>query len=74
VVNQDMPSMAANAKSILFGNFQNYIVRDTLGLQIAVLHERFADQLQTAWSAYMRTDGHLISGGTPIRYYANSST
>jgi HK97 family phage major capsid protein len=73
-INQSMPSMAANAKSILFGNFSNYIIRDTRGMQITVLRERFADSLQVAWLAYMRTDGRLISGGTPIRYYQNSAT
>jgi hypothetical protein len=57
-----MPVIAANAKSILFGDFNNYIVLDTLGLQIVVPHERFADQLQTARNACMWSDGHLIPG------------
>ncbi len=74
VINQDMPIMAAGAKSVLFGHFSNYIVRDTLGLQMVVLRERYADQLQVAWNAFMRSDGRLVSGGYPIRYYQNSFT
>lgn len=73
-INQSMPVMAANAKSILFGNFSNYIIRDVLGMQMMVLRERFADSLQVAWLAYMRSDGKLISAASPIKYYANSAT
>ena len=73
-VNQDVPAMAANAKSILFGDFSNYIIRDTLGLQMMVLRERYADLLQVAWIAYMRSDGKLVSGAAPIKYYANSAS
>jgi HK97 family phage major capsid protein len=74
VINQDMAPMAANAKSILFGDFSNYIIRDILGLQIMVLRERFADFLQVAFQAYTRADGRLISAAQPIKYYANSAT
>ncbi|HBK06397.1 MAG TPA: phage major capsid protein [Acetobacteraceae bacterium] len=72
-VNQDLPLMVANAKSILFGDFSNYVIRDTLGLRVMVLRERFADYLQVAWMAYARTDGKLISAASPVRYYQNSS-
>jgi len=34
VVNNDMPVMAADAKSILFGDFSNYFIRDVLGVQL----------------------------------------
>jgi HK97 family phage major capsid protein len=73
-INQSMAVMAANAKSVLFGNFQNYIIRDVLGMQMMVLRERFADSLQVAWLAFMRSDGKLISAGSPIKYFANSAT
>lgn len=73
-INQSMAVMAANAKSVLFGNFSNYIIRDVLGMQMLVLRERFADSLQVAWLAFMRTDGKLISAASPIKYYANSAT
>ena len=71
-----MPVMAANAKSILFGDFSNYVIRDTLGLQIMVLRERYADQLQVAWSAWMRSDGACLSpaAGGSLKYFQNSAT
>jgi len=74
VINQQMPVMAANAKSILYGDFSNYLIRDTLGMQIAVLRERYADLLQVVWMAYQRTDGRLISAASPIKYFQNSAT
>lgn len=75
VINNDVPVMAANAKSILFGDFSNYFIRDALDVQVVRLSERFMDNLQQAFIAFQRTDGNLIDGGThPIKYYANSAT
>lgn len=75
VINNDMAVMAANAKSILFGDFSNYIVRDVLGVQIMRLTERYADFLQVGYLAFARADGALIDAGThPVAFYANSAT
>jgi HK97 family phage major capsid protein len=74
VVNQDVASMAANAKSILFGNFNNYIIRDTLDVQMLVLRERYADFLQVGYIAFCRSDGRLVSAANPIVWYQNSAT
>lgn len=75
VINQDVAVMAANAKSILFGNFQKYFIRDTKGFTILRLSERFADYHQVAFLAFMRTDGRVMDAGTdPIKYYTNSAT
>lgn len=58
VINQDMPVPAANAKSILFGDFnQGYIIRDVLGIQVTRLDERYADALQVGFFAFARADG-----------------
>ena len=43
VVNQDMAVMAANARSILFGDFSRFFVRDVQDVQIMRLTERYAD-------------------------------
>lgn len=56
--NDDMPAMAANAKSILFGDFfAGYVIRDVLGIQMLRLEERYADFLQVGFLAFLRTDG-----------------
>jgi len=57
VLNQDMPVPAANAKSILFGDFnQGYIIRDVIGIQVTRLDERYADALQVGFFAFARSD------------------
>jgi HK97 family phage major capsid protein len=75
VVNNDMAVMAANAKSILFGDFSNYYIRDITGAQLLRLEERYAEFLQVAFLAFERHDGTLVDAGQgPIKYYANSAT
>lgn len=74
LINQDVAAMAANAKSILFGNFSNYIIRDVMGLRITRLNELFSTNGQVGFIAFQRTDGRLVSAATPIRWYANSAT
>ena len=75
VTNQDMPVMAANAKSILYGNFNNYIIRDiSTSMQMMVLRERYADYLQVGYICFTRSDGNLVSAANPIMYFQNSAT
>jgi HK97 family phage major capsid protein len=73
-INQDVAVMAANAKSVAFGNFSNYIIRDILGLRVTRLNERFAENGQIAFIAFQRTDGRLVSAAAPIKFYTNSAT
>lgn len=74
VINNDMPAMAANAKSILFGDFERaYVIRDVLGVQLLRLTERYADYLQVGFAAYARSDATLQDAGA-VRAYANSAT
>jgi HK97 family phage major capsid protein len=75
ILNPDMPVPAANAKSIAFGDFSNYFVRDALDVQVIRLNERFMDNLQVAFLAFMRSDGNLINAGTgPVKYFQHSAT
>jgi HK97 family phage major capsid protein len=72
VINQNMPVMAASAKSILFGDFSTYVVRDVQGgLVIRRLVERRALEDQVSFLAFMRSDGRKISASTAntiVRY------
>jgi HK97 family phage major capsid protein len=75
IINQDMPVMAASAKSILFGDFSNYKIRDVLGMQMLRLEERYADYLQVGFLGFSRHDGALVDAGSaPIKYYQNAAT
>lgn len=76
VINQDMPVMAANAKSILFGDFSQYMIRDVMDVLIL----RFTDSAyakfgQVGFLAWARADGRLISASnSAINYLQNSAT
>ena len=59
VINQSVATMAASAKSILFGDFSRYIIRDVSGIQLVRMDERYADYLQVGFYAFQRTGGKI---------------
>jgi len=74
-VNNNVAVMAANAKSILFGAFKEYTIRDVLG----VLLQRYDDSAyakkgQIGFNAWARTGGNLIDNGGAVKAYQNSAT
>lgn len=75
IINQDMATMAANAKSVLFGAFKKYKQRQVMDLTIF----RFTDSAftlngQVGFCAFQRAGGNLIDAGGAVKYYANSAT
>lgn len=75
VTNQDMATMAANAKSIGFGDWKRYKIRIAKDVTLLRLNERYADQLQVAFLMFLRADARLLDAGTnPVKYYQNSAT
>lgn len=74
-INQHMPVMAANAKSVAFGDFSNYYIRRVAGAQVLRLTERYADANQTGFLAFQRWDGNLVDAGThPVKVFQNSAS
>ena len=74
VVNQHMANMAASARSILFGDFKGYKVRDVMDVSMF----RFTDSAytkkgQVGFMAWMRTGGNLADVGA-IRAFVNAAT
>lgn len=59
-VNPDMASIAASAKSVLFGDFSKYTVRVVRDLRIQRLVERYADYNQVGFIGFMSADGELM--------------
>jgi HK97 family phage major capsid protein len=73
-INQDMPVMAANAKSIAFGDFNAaYVIRRVQGTQVLRLNERFADALQVGFLSFARYDGN-VDDANAAKLYVNSAT
>lgn len=61
IVNNDVADIANNAKSVLFGDFSKYIIRDVIGTSVRVLNERYAELGSVAFLAYARADGALTN-------------
>jgi len=72
-INQDIAAMAANAKSMLFGDFSKYIVRDVMAITLLRLEERYAEVGQVGFIAFSRADGRAINANA-LKYYQNSAT
>jgi HK97 family phage major capsid protein len=67
--NNDMATVAVNAKSMLFGQLKKYMIRAVKELAIVRLNERFADYGQVAFIGFARYDGDLLDAGThPVTY------
>lgn len=74
VINQDVAVMAANAKSILFGDFSKYIVRDVIGAQLFRFDDSAYVKLgQIGFLMWARCGGNLTDTAA-VKYYQNSAT
>lgn len=72
-INQDVAAVAASAKSILFGDFGKYIIRDAGPVRFVRLDERYADVDKTGFVALARIDGDLLVS-TAIKYLINATS
>lgn len=70
---EDVATMAASAKSILFGDFTAYYIRDVKQMAIRRLDERYAEKLQSGFLAWLRSDGALIDTAA-VKHYANAAS
>lgn len=75
VTNDDVAVMAASAKSIAFGDFKKYMLRDVAG---SVMMRRFDDSAfalngQVGFCGWLRTGGNLVDTAA-VKVYINSAT
>lgn len=61
IINNDMETAASGKKSILFGDFSKYLIRDVADIQVMVLRERWAEALSVGFIAFSRNDGVLLN-------------
>lgn len=74
VVNQDVAVMAAGARSIAFGDFSYYYIRDTMDISMF----RFTDSAyaklgQVGFLAWMRSGGNLLDLGA-VKLFVNAAS
>jgi HK97 family phage major capsid protein len=71
--NPDIAPMSASAKSILFGDFSRFLVREVRPISILRLEERFAESGAVGFLLFVRTDSRLLDASA-VKYYQNSAT
>lgn len=75
VVNQYVAAMAASAKSILFGDFSKYLVRDVMDTTIFRMNDSaYTLKGQVGFVGFARSGANMVDNGGAIRYFANSAT
>lgn len=69
-INNDMDSApAATKKTVLYGDFSNYWIRDVQDIFLVRFNERFMDAYQVGFAALYRGDGRIVDAGThPLKY------
>ena len=69
-INQDMQSSVATAtKTMMFGDFSKYKIRDVADIRFRMLDQRWAELDQVGFVAFFRTDGALLNAGTnPVKH------
>lgn len=75
VINDDMAVMAASAKSIAFGDFSKYTIRDVAGTTTLRRFDdsAFALSNQVGFCGWTRSGGNLLDTAA-VRVYVNSAT
>jgi HK97 family phage major capsid protein len=72
-ISDDVPAMAASAKSILFGDISYYWIADRVGRTMQRLVELYAANGQVGFRMYERVDGKLILPEAVVHYQNSAS-
>lgn len=74
-INQDVAQMAASAKSIAFGDFTYYKIRDVMDIQMFRFNDSAYTKLgQVGFLAWMRSGGNLIDVGGAVKLFVNAAS
>ena len=74
-INQSMANMAASAKSILFGDFSFYTIRDVMSVELLRFTDSaFAKKGQVGFLAWMRSGGNLVDVGGAVKLFVNAAS
>lgn len=67
--NHMQATVATATKTVLFGDFSRYKVREVQGIRFQVLNELYAANGQVGIQAFMRFDGNILNAGVaPIKH------
>ncbi|WP_020201874.1 phage major capsid protein [Cupriavidus sp. WS] len=73
-IDQAMPVMAVNAKSIMFGDFSKYVIREVMDLTLfRMADSKYIENGQIGFVAFNRQGGNLIDVGGAVKSYQNAA-
>lgn len=69
VVNQDMADATTGNRSVIFGNFQNYMIRDVMNVTLfRMTDSKYTEKGQVGFLAFSRHDGALMdASGSSVK-------
>ncbi len=69
VTNNDMAELATGNKTVIYGDFSKFLIREVRDIILVNMRERYADYHQSAFVALLRFDSKLLDAGTnPIQH------
>jgi HK97 family phage major capsid protein len=75
IPNQNMAVMAASARSLLFGDFSNVLVRNAMDITLYRVVDKYIESGQVGFLTWSRMDQKVLDAGTnPIKCYVNSAS
>ena len=70
-----MADMAANAKSVAFGDFTHYTIRDVMNLMMfRMTDSAFTTKGQVGFIGFQRADGKLLDVGGAVKVLQNAAS
>ncbi len=75
VINDDVAAMAASAKSIVYGDFKPYIIRDVMAFTLfRMTDSAYAKKGQVGFLMLSRHAGNYSDVGGGVKYYQNAAS
>lgn len=75
VINQKMPTPAASAKSVLFGDFSKYLIRDVMDTTLfRMTDSAYTLKGQVGFVAFCRSGGNLLDVGGALKAYQHPAS
>lgn len=73
-INQNMAEPAADAKSMLYGDFSNYIIRDVMAFTLFRFNDSaYAKKGQVGFLAWMRSGGNHVDVGGAVKHFQHGA-
>ena len=73
-LNDSMASPAVSAKSVLFGHFPSYYIREANGLDVAVSDDFAFDYSVRTFRVQLRTDGLLVDQTGAVKHFVGGAS